>query len=143
MFTAGAGCCRPPDSCGENSTPSKPKDKYYHEVGAEMAGNQLIIRMEKDKSKRGINWDPPCDCDVIEIKRPKNVHEKPKIVNGGDNNQILFRIHSKGHLTKKEDPYYRPQAIAYQVIEKQTFFWTFEQLFSSSTFDFILFLSLW
>lgn len=93
------------------------ENKYFHEVGAEMIGNQLIIRMEKDKTKKNKKkgaWEPPCDCDVIEIKRPTST-KPPRIVNGGDNNQILFRIHSKAHLNKKEDPNYKPQAIAYKV----------------------------
>lgn len=103
------------ESCPPNPPP-RSEDKYFNEVGAEMVGNQLIIRMEKDKSKRKRKsaWEPPCDCDVIEIKRPTST-KGPRIVNGGDNNQILFRVHSKSHLNKKDDPYYRPQAIAYKV----------------------------
>ncbi|KAJ8684189.1 hypothetical protein QAD02_019981 [Eretmocerus hayati] len=108
-------CCCPPMT---SSTPvQKSQDKYFHEVGAEMTGNQLIIRMQKDKlknKKNKKNWHPPCDCDVIEIKRPTSTRG-PKIVNGGDNNQILFRINSKTHLNKKDDPYYKPQAIAYKI----------------------------
>ena len=83
-----------------------------------MLGNKLIIRVEKDKNKnkkkRG-QWDPPCDCDMVEIRRPAG-KEGPKIVNAGDNNQILFRIHSKNHLNSKDDQNYKPQAIAYKVL---------------------------
>ncbi len=81
----------------------------------ETAGNRLVVRLEKNRVKKGLSWEPPCDCDVVEIQRPRTNGERPKIVNGGDNNQILFRIHSKGHLGKKMDPNYRPQAISYQV----------------------------
>ena len=108
----------PVDVCPPQPPSSPGSDKkYFHEVGAEMTGNQLIIRMEKDKNKRDKkknSWEPPCDCDVIEIKRPTST-KPPRIANGGDNNQILFRIHSKAHMNKKEDPNYRPQAIAYKV----------------------------
>ncbi|XP_058802572.1 uncharacterized protein LOC131670724 [Phymastichus coffea] len=113
-------CCCPPMSVLAEACPPtlRPKSdsKYFHEVGAEMIGNQLIIRMEKDKSKRKrkSTWEPPCDCDVIEIKRPTST-KGPRIVNGGDNNQILFRVHSKTHLNKKSDPNYKPQAIAYKI----------------------------
>ncbi|XP_014208031.1 uncharacterized protein LOC106639096 [Copidosoma floridanum] len=116
-----SSCCCPPMPGPADPCPptTKPETKYVHEVGAEMIDNQLIIRMEKDKSRKKktkrANWEPPCDCDVIEIKRPTSKREKPEIVNGGDNNQILFRIHSKGHLHKKEDPNYKPQAIAYKI----------------------------
>ncbi|CAB0036249.1 unnamed protein product [Trichogramma brassicae] len=87
-----------------------------------MVGNQLIIRMEKDKNKKAklkkASWEPPCDCDVIEIKRPSG-NKGPRITNAGDNNQILFRVHSRGHLNKKDDPHYRPQAVAYKVQKKK------------------------
>ncbi|XP_014221799.1 uncharacterized protein LOC106649045 [Trichogramma pretiosum] len=109
------GCC-PAPSKPKNEDPSA--GKYYHEVGAEMVGNQLIIRMEKDKNKKAklkkASWEPPCDCDVIEIKRPSG-NKGPRITNAGDNNQILFRVHSRGHLNKKDDPHYRPQAVAYKI----------------------------
>ena len=101
------------DSSSEDTDCTKDK-KYVHEVGADMIGNQLIIRMEKDKNKKRKGWDPPCDCDVIEIKRPTR-DKGPEIVNGGDNNQIVFRIHSKANLQKKSDRNYKPQAIAYKV----------------------------
>ncbi|XP_015585578.1 uncharacterized protein LOC107263169 isoform X2 [Cephus cinctus] len=81
-----------------------------------MVGNQLIIRMEKDKNKgkkKRNQWEPPCDCDMVEIRRSSK--EGPKIVNGGDNNQILFKIHSKNHMGSKDDSNYKPQAIAYKV----------------------------
>lgn len=93
------------------------KPKYFHEIGAEMFGNQLIIRVEKEKhkkEKKENEWEPICDCDMVEIKRPTR-KEGPKIVNAGDNNQILFRIHSKSHFNVKDDPNYKPQAIAYKV----------------------------
>lgn len=90
--------------------------KYFRQIGANMVGNQLVVSMEKNKfksvKKKRSQWDPPCDC--IEIRRPSG-NEGPRIVNGGDNNQILFRINSKGHLNKKFDPNYKPQAIAYEV----------------------------
>ena len=97
--------------------PDKTPKKYFQEIGAEMLGNQLIIRVEKnkDKDKKKRNqWDPPCDCDMVEIRRPSG-KEGPKIVNAGDNNQILFRINSKAHLNSKDDSMYKPQAIAYKV----------------------------
>lgn len=82
-----------------------------------MLGNQLIIRVEKDKNrnkkKRG-QWEPPCDCDMVEIRRPSR-NEGAKIVNAGDNNQILFQIHSKHRLNYQDDQNYKPQAIAYKV----------------------------
>ncbi|XP_051158072.1 uncharacterized protein LOC127279636 isoform X2 [Leptopilina boulardi] len=82
-----------------------------------MLGNYLTIRMEKDKHKRkkkDNQWEPICDCDIVEIKRPTR-KEGPKIVNAGDNNQILFRIHSKNHLNLKDESNYKPQAIAYKI----------------------------
>ncbi|XP_043267892.1 uncharacterized protein [Venturia canescens] len=91
--------------------------KYYQEIGAEMIGNQLIIRVEKDKNRlskrKGGEWDPPCDCAIPEIRRPSN-NQGPKIVNAGDNNQILFRIRSRT-LVGKDDTNYKPEAFAYQV----------------------------
>lgn len=94
--------------------------KYYQEIGAEMIGNQLIIRVEKDKNKSSKRkagaWDPPCDCAIPEIRRPSN-SQGPKIVNAGDNNQILFRIRSRT-LVGKDDPNYKPEAFAYQVFPK-------------------------
>ncbi|XP_011505040.1 PREDICTED: uncharacterized protein LOC105367892 [Ceratosolen solmsi marchali] len=114
------GCCLEMPEAIEICPPDPPvkcHDKYIYEVGTEMLDNQLVIRMEKDKSKRNKKkgaWEPPCDCDVIKIKRPTDT-KGPRIVNGGDNNQILFRIHSKAHLNKKQDPNYRPQTVAYKI----------------------------
>lgn len=82
-----------------------------------MIGNQLIIRMEKDKSKskRKLDqWDPPCDCDVIEIQRPTS-KSGPKVLNANNNNRVLFRVQSKSHLGNKDDPVNRSQAISYEV----------------------------
>lgn len=100
--------------------PSKePKDdssKYYREIGTAMIGNQLIIRMErnKNKSKKSRDWEPPCDCDVVEIQRPSS-NQGPKILKGLDNNRILFRVESRSDLSKPEDTKTMSQGITYQV----------------------------
>ncbi|XP_015175809.1 PREDICTED: uncharacterized protein LOC107066069 [Polistes dominula] len=108
----------PPPLC---SSSTKIKDtcstKYYEQIGAEMIGNRLIIRMEKDKSKskkKLDQWEPPCDCDVVEIQRPTS-KTGPKILKGSNNNRILFRVQSKGHMGTKEDPHYKPQAVSYEI----------------------------
>lgn len=88
--------------------------KQFHEIGAEMLGNSLLIRMEnRKKRRRSDQWNPPCDCEVIEIKRPCG-NEGPKIVNGGDANQIVFQIQPKSH--SRDDPNQKAQAIRYEVI---------------------------
>ncbi|KAI4504002.1 hypothetical protein M0802_000473 [Mischocyttarus mexicanus] len=117
-------CCPPilvpicPPPCSSSTKIKDPcSSKYYEQIGAEMIGNQLIIRMEKDKSKskkRLDQWDPPCDCDVIEIQRPTS-KSGPKVLKGGNDNRILFRVKSKGHMGTKEDPHYKPQAISYEI----------------------------
>ncbi|XP_076166227.1 uncharacterized protein LOC143146102 [Ptiloglossa arizonensis] len=100
--------------------PSKePKDdssKYYREIGTAMIGNQLIIRMErnKNKSKKSRDWEPPCDCDVVEIQRPSS-NQGPKILKGLDNNRILFRVESRSDLSKPEDTKTMSQGITYQI----------------------------
>ncbi|XP_076240938.1 uncharacterized protein LOC143183299 [Calliopsis andreniformis] len=110
----------PPVSCPPPCPPPKPKDdacsKYYREIGTAMIGNHLIIRMERDKgkSKKGSKWDPPCDCEVVEIQRPTS-KQGPKILKGADNNQILFRVQSKSHVLGKKDSDNLPQAISYEV----------------------------
>ncbi|KAG7190775.1 hypothetical protein KM043_006846 [Ampulex compressa] len=106
----------PPTSVPRTQTPST-SSKYYQEIGAEMIGNRLIIRIEKDKNKarkKREQWDPPCDCDTVEIRRPTK-SEGPRIINANNENAILFRIHSKSRLDAKDDPNYKPQAIAYNV----------------------------
>ncbi|XP_012287552.1 uncharacterized protein LOC105703624 [Orussus abietinus] len=93
--------------------------KSFQEIAAEVIGNQLTIRMErkKNKGKRGQDqWEPPCACDIVEIKRP-STKEGPKIVNGGNNNQILFKVYSRTRIGVKEDPNYKPQTITYKVGE--------------------------
>ncbi|XP_034179970.1 uncharacterized protein LOC117604214 isoform X1 [Osmia lignaria lignaria] len=103
--------CPPPQpSSGDSSS------KYYREIGTAMIGNQLIIRIERDKSKskRNRDWDPPCDCDMIEIQRPTN-KEGPKILKGGNNNRIVFRIQSKSQISKKTDNDDKAQAITYEM----------------------------
>ncbi|KAK2583872.1 hypothetical protein KPH14_001146 [Odynerus spinipes] len=115
-------CCCPsiliptcPPPCPPSPKPCQgPCSKYFHQIGAEMIGNHLIIRMEKDKSKskrKFDQWDPPCDCDIAEIQRPTK-KEGPKILKGGDD-RILFRIRSKSHISSKDDS--KPQAISYQI----------------------------
>jgi len=79
-----------------------------------MIRNQLIIRLEKDKSKakkRQKEWDPPCDC--VEIQRPTS-KTGPKIINADYDDRIIFRVHSAYRLHGKEDPY-KSQTIAYKV----------------------------
>ena len=103
-----------------NRTPgeSTGEPKYFQEIGAEMIGNQLIIRIEKDKNKstkrHAEKWDPPCDCEIPEIRMASST-EGPRIVNAGDNNQIVFRIRSRT-LVGKDETNYKPEAFAYQVI---------------------------
>ncbi|XP_076295107.1 uncharacterized protein LOC143216156 [Lasioglossum baleicum] len=110
----------PPPPCPPDCSPPKcsedAESKYFREIGTEMVGNQLIIRMEREKgkSKKLGDWIPPCDCDMVEIQRPTS-KEGPKILKGPTNNQILFRIQSKTQLGKKEDPNSKPQGIYYEV----------------------------
>ncbi|XP_017886287.1 uncharacterized protein LOC108628704 [Ceratina calcarata] len=109
----------PPAPCPPDCPPSKPKDdessKYYREIGTEMIGNRLIIRMEREKgkSRKLKDWDPPCDCDVV-IQRPTG-KEGPKILKVADNNQILFRIESRSSMSKKDGNEMMPQAVSYEV----------------------------
>lgn len=81
-----------------------------------MIGNALVIRMEREKgkSKKSSEWDPPCDCEVVEIQRPTS-KEGPKILKGTNNNQILFRVQSGSHLSSKDDGVDMAQAISYEV----------------------------
>lgn len=81
-----------------------------------MIGNQLIIRMEREKgkSKKVHEWDPPCDCDVVEIQRPTS-KMGPRILKGADNNRILFRVQSRSHLATRDGSDDSPQAISYEV----------------------------
>lgn len=78
-----------------------------------MVGNQLIIRVERQrgKAKKLKDWDPPCDCDV-EIVRPTS-KEGPKILRGADNNRILFRVERSE--TSKEEDQDSGQTISYEV----------------------------
>ncbi|XP_043265673.1 uncharacterized protein LOC122405193 [Colletes gigas] len=105
-----------PPACKPKKSTRDVKSKYYREIGTAMIGNQLIIRMERDKSKskKSRDWDPPCDCDVVEIQRPTS-KEGPKILKGSDNNRILFRVESKSRIGKKDDSDSMPQAISYEV----------------------------
>ncbi|XP_076759060.1 uncharacterized protein LOC143428222 [Xylocopa sonorina] len=110
----------PPTPCPPECLPSKPSydpsAKYYREIGTSVIGNQLIIRMEREKgkSKKSGDWDPPCDCDVVEIQRPTS-KEGPKILKGPDNNRILFRVESKSTESRKNNNDPIPQAISYEV----------------------------
>ena len=105
----------PPAPCPPECPPSKPKHdspaRYYREIGTAVIGNHLIIRMErkKGKSKKLKDWDPPCDCDVVEIQRPTST-EGPKILKGPDNNRILFHVEPR-----KEHEDSMPQGISYEV----------------------------
>ncbi|KZC05922.1 PREDICTED: uncharacterized protein LOC107194227 [Dufourea novaeangliae] len=104
----------PPD-CPPPKPLNDPSSKYYREIGTAMVGNELIIRMEREKgkSKRLRDWDPPCDCDVVEIQRPTS-KEGPKILKGPENNRILFRVQSKTQ-ENKEDGDGKAQGIYYEV----------------------------
>lgn len=97
---------------------SQSGEKFYQEIATEMIGNALIIRVEKDPKKKMKkllrSWDPPCDCEMVEIRRPGVEGGSAKIVNGGDNNQVLFKVYSKSKIPK-DDGTYKPQAIAYKV----------------------------
>ncbi|XP_043600884.1 uncharacterized protein LOC122575655 [Bombus pyrosoma] len=110
----------PPVPCPPECPPSKPKydpsARYYREIGTAVIGNHLIIRMEREKgkSKKLKGWDPPCDCDVIEIQRPTST-QGPKILKGTDNNRILFRVESKNAAAKIDEEDTKPQAISYEV----------------------------
>lgn len=89
--------------------------KYYQEIGAEMISNQLIIKLEKDKSKqkkKREEWDPPCDC--VEIQRPTS-KRGPKIINADCDDRIVFRVHSASRLHEKKESPYKSQTIAYKV----------------------------
>ncbi|CAK9808054.1 hypothetical protein ANTQUA_LOCUS5442 [Anthophora quadrimaculata] len=107
----------PPAPCAADPTPTKPSDetgsKYIREIGTAMIGNQLIIRMEREKgkSKKSKEWDPPCDCDLV-VQRPTS-REGPKVLKGPDNNRILFRVEEDA--TKKGDTDCIPQGITYEV----------------------------
>lgn len=106
----------PPAPCPPECPPPKPRDaptKYFREIGTAMIGNQLIIRVErqKGKSKKLKDWDPPCDCDV-EIVRPTS-KEGPKILKGADNNRILFRV-ERQDISKDKDQD-MAQTISYEV----------------------------
>lgn len=81
-----------------------------------MIGNQLIIRIEREKgkSKKMKEWDPPCDCDVVEIQRPSST-QGPRILKGGDNNRIVFHVASKSDVTGRTNLGTQPQAVHYQV----------------------------
>lgn len=91
-----------------------------------MLSNQLIIRLEKDKSrskKKRQEWDPPCDCVVIQ--KPTRKHG-PKILNAHCDDRIVFRVQSVSHLRKRdEDHVYKAQTIGYKVrsiVYKRTIF---------------------
>lgn len=105
-----------PSACPAAKKSNDPESKYYREIGTAMGGNQLIIRMEREKgkSKKSGEWSPPCDCDVVEIQRPTS-KEGPKILRGPGNNRILFRVQSKTQVGKKEDLGHKPQGIYYEV----------------------------
>ncbi|XP_078033251.1 uncharacterized protein LOC144468020 [Augochlora pura] len=105
-----------PPECPPTDKSKNVGEKYYREIGTAMVGNQLIIRMEREKgrTKKLGDWIPPCDCDVVEIQRPSS-KEGPKILKGPTNNQILFRIQSKTHTGKKDCPSSKPQGIYYEV----------------------------
>ncbi|XP_076678256.1 uncharacterized protein LOC143374206 [Andrena cerasifolii] len=117
-------CCpsMPPPPClPEGPPPEQPDDafsKYYRQIGTTMIGNQLIIRMEREKgkSRKVREWDPPCDCDVVEIQRPTS-KMGPRILKGADNNRILFRVQSRSHLATRDGSDDSPQAISYEVLE--------------------------
>ncbi|XP_014469490.1 PREDICTED: uncharacterized protein LOC106741727 [Dinoponera quadriceps] len=98
----------PPPSPVENSC-----SKYYREIGAEMIGNQLLIRLEKDKSKtkrKQHEWDPPCDC--VEIQRPTS-KRGPRIINANYEDRVIFRVQSSSQLNKEST--YNSQTVAYKI----------------------------
>ena len=83
-----------------------------------MIGNQLIIHIEKDKNKsikrHTEKWDPPCDCEIPEIRMASST-ERSRIVNSDDSNQTVCRIRSRT-LVGKDESNYKPEAFAYQLI---------------------------
>ncbi|KOC70983.1 hypothetical protein WH47_04969 [Habropoda laboriosa] len=91
----------------------EPGSRYIREIGTAIIGNQLIIRMEREKgkSKKSKEWDPPCDCDLV-VQRPTS-KEGPKILKGPDNNRILFRVEEDA--AKKNNTDCIPQGISYEV----------------------------
>ncbi|XP_066582647.1 uncharacterized protein [Prorops nasuta] len=95
---AACGCALNPSECPPPK-PRKPPEKYFRQIGAEVIGNQLIIRMQKEKNKKKRNdeWYPPCDC--VEIKGASKT-QGPKIIKTVDNDQILLKTVSKSGLTK-------------------------------------------
>ncbi|XP_011140281.1 uncharacterized protein LOC105183684 [Harpegnathos saltator] len=87
--------------------------KYYQEIGAEMIGNQLLIRLEKDKNrlrKKRHEWNPPCDC--VEIQRPTS-KRGPKIINANYDDRVVFRVHSSSQFDTQEELAYKSQTVAY------------------------------
>lgn len=93
--------------------------KYYQEIGAEIIGNHLMIRVEKDRyklrKKSSQRDSPPCDCEMPEIKRATRT-AGPQIVNVGDN--IIFRLSSRLHLDT-EDPNHQLEVISHQLGDTQ------------------------
>lgn len=80
-----------------------------------MIGNQLLIRLEKDKSrpkKKQHEWDPPCDC--VEIQRPTR-KRGPKIINADHDDRVIFRVQSSSRFVDEEESAYKSQTIAYKV----------------------------
>ncbi|XP_011300257.1 formin-I [Fopius arisanus] len=101
-------------ACGCPQSSSGRSKKHYHEIGAEVIGNQLLIRVEKDQKKlKRRQWEPPCDCEIPEIRIPSS-NEEPKLINAGDNNQIIFRINSRSQV-HSDDPKFRPEIISYNL----------------------------
>ncbi|XP_044594907.1 uncharacterized protein LOC123272275 [Cotesia glomerata] len=89
--------------------------QYYQEVGAELLGNKIRVRIERDKNKlsklkklkeKSKEWDPPCVC--LEVNNPKPPKEPriqgPKIINVGDS-EIIFRLNSRCRLSCEDQNY--------------------------------------
>lgn len=114
MFQRDACPSMPPLPCSPPPPVKDVRSKYCQEIGAEMIGNHLIIRLEKDKDKskkKRDEWDPPCDC--IEIQRPTS-KTGARIINATQDDRVIFRVHTPS-TSQTEESGYTSQTIGYKV----------------------------